>query len=804
MADVDKKTTEVVETPAAEEVAVDIETPNENLEEEFVEEAPQDFYANLADDMDARTLQRMATSLIDEYKRDRISRKDWETAYTQGLDLLGFKYTEMQRPFRGSANVTHPLLAEAVTQFQAQAYKELLPSDGPVKCAIVGDETPEVYAQSQRVQGFMNYMLMDKMQEYTPEFDQLLFFLPLAGSAFKKVYYDAVMERAVSKFVPSEDLVVPYYATDLLDCERITHVVKMSENEVLKKQKAGFYLDIELKAVQTGVSDIQKKYNDLEGVVPTADRQTNFNILEMHVDLDLEEYDIERGKQIPYKDKQVKVPYIVTLDEGSNQVLSVYRNYEEDDETKKRKEYFIHYKFLPGLGFYGFGLIHMIGGLSRTATQALRQLLDAGTLSNLPAGFKSRGIRIRDDDQPFQPGEFRDVDAPGGNIKDQFQLLPFKEPSATLFQLLGFVVGAGQRFAAITDMATGTDAQNRAVGTTMALLERGSRVMNAVHKRCYYAMRNEFRLLAGIFATYLPPVYPYAVYGANRMVKVQDFDDRVDVIPVADPNAYSVTQRVTLAQANLQIAQSNPRLHNLREAYRRVYEALGTKDIDKILKPEPMPQPKDPGIENAEALKMELPFAFPDQDHAAHITAHGAFIQSRMVQINPMVHALLIGHISQHVSLQAQGEVGALIQDNPDIQAQLNADPQGAQIRINAMIAQRIAEITTELVQRSIVGQQKDPLVQLKQQELDLKSMDMQRKAAEKMADIGMKEDQFEEKIDIEKMKVENDEDASKERIRVADEKLQMTKDIAEQKLQVEKMKRTAEDRRTKAIRKKK
>ena len=804
MADVDKKTTEVVETPAAEEVAVDIETPNENLEEEFVEEAPQDFYANLADDMDARTLQRMATSLIDEYKRDRISRKDWETAYTQGLDLLGFKYTEMQRPFRGSANVTHPLLAEAVTQFQAQAYKELLPSDGPVKCAIVGDETPEVYAQSQRVQGFMNYMLMDKMQEYTPEFDQLLFFLPLAGSAFKKVYYDAVMERAVSKFVPSEDLVVPYYATDLLDCERITHVVKMSENEVLKKQKAGFYLDIELKAVQTGVSDIQKKYNDLEGVVPTADRQTNFNILEMHVDLDLEEYDIERGKQIPYKDKQVKVPYIVTLDEGSNQVLSVYRNYEEDDETKKRKEYFIHYKFLPGLGFYGFGLIHMIGGLSRTATQALRQLLDAGTLSNLPAGFKSRGIRIRDDDQPFQPGEFRDVDAPGGNIKDQFQLLPFKEPSATLFQLLGFVVGAGQRFAAITDMATGTDVQNRAVGTTMALLERGSRVMNAVHKRCYYAMRNEFRLLAGIFSTYLPPVYPYAVYGANRMVKVQDFDDRVDVIPVADPNAYSVTQRVTLAQANLQIAQSNPRLHNLREAYRRVYEALGTKDIDKILKPEPMPQPKDPGIENAEALKMELPFAFPDQDHSAHITAHGAFIQSRMVQINPMVHALLIGHISQHVSLQAQGEVGALIQENPDIQAQLNADPQGAQIRINAMIAQRIAEITTELVQRSIVGQQKDPLVQLKQQELDLKSMDMQRKAAEKMADIGMKEDQFEEKIDIEKMKVENDEDASKARIRVADEKLQMTRDIAEQKLQVEKMKRTAEDRRTKAIRKKK
>ena len=700
MADVENKTTEVVETPAAEEVAVDIETPNENILEEEAIEEPEDFNANLAAEMDQRTLQRLASTLVDDYKRDKISRKDWEQGYTQGLDLLGFKYTEMTRPFRGSANVTHPLLAESVTQFQAQAYKELLPSDGPVKCAIVGDETPQVYAQSQRVQQFMNYMLMDKMQEYTPEFDQLLFFLPLAGSAFKKTYYDEIMERAISKFIPAEDLVVPYYATDLLDCERITHVVKMSENEILKKQKAGFYLDIDLKPTQTGVSDIQKKYDELEGIVPTADRVTNFNILEMHVDLDLEEFEIERGTRSP---KNIKVPYIVTVDEGSNQVLSVYRNYEENDELQKRTEYFTHYKFLPGLGFYGFGLIHMIGGLSRTATQALRQLLDAGTLSNLPAGFKSRGIRIRDDDQPFRPGEFRDVDAPGGNIKDQFQILPFKEPSATLMQLLGFVVGAGQRFAAITDMATGNDQQNRNVGSTMALLERGSRVMNAVHKRCYYAMRNEFRLLAKIFASYLPPVYPYAGYGANRMVKVQDFDDRVDVIPVADPNIYSLSQRVTLAQANLQIAQSNPRMHNLREAYRRVYEALGTKDIDKLLKPEPQPKEQDPGIENAEALKMEIPFAFPQQDHQAHITAHGAFIQSRMVQINPMVHALLIGHISQHVSLQAQGEIGALIQDNPDIQAQLNQDPQGAQIRINAMIAQRIAEITTELVQRSIV-----------------------------------------------------------------------------------------------------
>jgi len=813
MADVEKQNQVLeAEGPATEEeVAVEVERPSEEAVNEGTEEGTpeEEFYSNLAEDLDHRVLQRMASKLVDEYRRDKISRKDWEMGYTQGLDLLGFKYTEMTRPFRGAANVTHPLLAEAVTQFQAQAYKELLPSDGPVRCKVLGDETQEKQQQADRVQDFMNYMLMDKMEEYTPEMDQLLFYLPLAGSAFKKVYYDSIMERAVSKFIPAEDLVVPYYATDLTDCERITHKISMSENEVLKKQKTGFYRDIELKPVNTGQSDIKKKYEQLEGIVPTADRETNFNILEMHVDLNIEEFTMENPP------KEVKIPYIVTVDEGSSEILSIYRNYEPDDPTHKRKEYFIHYKFLPGLGFYGFGLIHMIGGLSRTATTALRQLLDAGTLSNLPAGFKSRGIRIRDDDQPFQPGEFRDVDAPGGNIKDQFQMLPFKEPSVTLFNLMGFVVTAGQRFASITDMATGADTQNRAVGTTVALLERGSRVMTAIHKRCYYAMRNEFRLMSKVFATFLPPVYPYAVYGADRMVKQKDFDGRIDVIPVADPNIYSLSQRVTLASENLKIAMSNPNMHNLREAYRRIYAALGTRDIDKVLKPEPPVVPKDPAIENMEALQMKLPKAFPEQDHQAHMDSHTTFMASRMVQVNPMVYALLQGHVSEHVSLQAQAEVGAMIDADPQLQQQLQQDPEGAQIKIDGMIAQRCAEITAQLVQKEQMGKQKDPLVALKERELDLKAMDMQRKATESSQDMEMQDSQFEEKTDVDKMKLEEDEDQAKERIRIADEKIDqaavlarekmdMTRDIAGAKLGVEKMKRTAEDKRTKVMSKKK
>ena len=772
MAEIDNNTPIQEDIVEEKEVDIEIESPTDGMEvEEETPESPEDFYKNLAEDMDDRVLARMANTLVQDYRQDKVSREDWEQTYTQGLDLLGFKYQEMTRPFQGASGVVHPLLAESVTQFQAQAYKELLPPEGPVRTQVVGAATPEIEQQAERVQNFMNYMLMEKMDEYTPEFDQLLFYLPISGSTFKKIYYDEVMQRAVAKFVPAQDLIVPYYATDLKDCERITHIIKMSDNEVLKKQKAGFYRDVELAVKQPEESSLKQKLDEIEGVKPSGDKEYQHNILEMHVDLDLSEFESSASEN---KDRNIKVPYIVSIDEGSQEILSIYRNYSQDDELKTRKEYFVHYKFLPGLGFYGFGLIHMIGGLSRTATSALRQLLDAGTLANLPAGFKSRGIRIRDDAQPFQPGEFRDVDAPGGNIKDQFQILPFKEPSPTLFQLLGFVVNAGQRFASIADMQLGEDVANRAVGTTIALLERGSRVMSAIHKRIYYTMKQEFKLLAAVFADYLPPIYPYAVYGADRLVKVQDFDDRVDVIPVADPNIFSMAQRFTLAQTQLQIAQTNPQMHDLREAYRRVYEAIGVRQIDLLMPPPPQPQPQDPAVENSRALKMELLNVFPDQDHNSHITAHASFMQSRMVQVNPMVYALLQGHISDHISYKAQGEIGAMIAESQEMTMMAQQDPEGFQIQFNAMVAKRVAELTAELIQAEGGSQQVDPLVALKQRELDLKAMDIQRRAQENQQDMIRKETELEERIDIERMKLENQEEQAKERMKVAQNKLKL------------------------------
>ena len=778
MAEIDKNNPTQDPILEEKEVDIEIETPTEEGEvEETTEETADDFYKNLAEDMDDTILSRMAGSLIQDYRKDKVSRQDWEQTYTQGLDLLGFKYTDQTRPFQGASGVTHPLLAESVTQFQAQAYKELLPPEGPVRTQVVGAATRETVEQAKRVENFMNYMLMEEMQEYTPEFDQLLFYLPISGSTFKKIYYDEIMQRAVAKFIPAQDLVVPYYATDLKDCERITHVIKMSDNEVLKKQRAGFYRDIELSVKRPEDSSLKQKLDEIEGVKPAGDTEFQHNILEMHVDLDLEEY--EKNPDRTKKNKNIKIPYIVTIDEGSQEILSIYRNYDPEDELMKRTEYFVHYKFLPGLGFYGFGLIHMIGGLSRTATSALRQLLDAGTLANLPAGFKSRGIRIRDDDQPFQPGDFRDVDAPGGNIKDQFQLLPFKEPSPTLFQLLGFCVQAGQRFASIADMQLGEDSANRAVGTTIALLERGSRVMSAIHKRIYYTMKQEFNLLADVFATYLPPVYPYAVTGADRLVKVEDFDDKVDVIPVADPNIFSMAQRFTLAQTQLQIAQSNPQMHDLREAYRRVYEAIGTREIDLLMPPPQEPFAQDPALENARALKMELLNVFPEQDHDAHIAAHGAFIQSRMIQINPMVYALLQGHISDHISFKAQGEVGAMIAESEEMNMMAKQDPAGFEIQFNSMVAKRIAELTTQLIQAEGGTQQQDPLVALKQRELDLKAMDIQRRAQETQQDLERKDIELEEKYDIERMKMENQEEQAAERMKVAKDKLK----LAEQSL---------------------
>jgi hypothetical protein len=536
----------------------------------------EDHYSNLAEFLDEDILVEIGSDLQEKYTDYKTSRQDWEQAYTRGLDLLGFKYEVRTEPFRGASGVTHPVLAEAVTQFQAQAYKELLPADGPVRTQILGKTDRNKEDQAMRVKEFMNYQIMNVMKEYEPEFDQMLFYLPLSGSTFKKVYYDAMLGRAVSKFIPSEDLIVPYSATSLEDADAVIHVLKISANDLRKQQVNGFYKDVELGDPTLKEDEIKKKEQQLEGI--RVEKQDDiYTLLECHVNLDLEGFE-DKDPQTG-EPTGIKLPYVVTIEEGSREVLSIRRNYKSDDPLKIRTNYFVHFKFLPGLGFYGFGLIHMIGGLSRTATSALRQLLDAGTLANLPAGFKMRGIRVRDDAQPIQPGEFRDVDAPGGNLRDAFMPLPFKGPDQTLLQLMGIVVEAGQRFASIADAQVGDMNQQAAVGTTMALLERGSRVMSAIHKRIYGALKNEFELLANVFATYLPPVYPYDVVGGERQIKQTDFDEKIDILPIADPNIFSQSQRISMAQTQLQLAQSNPQIHDIYQAYRSMYEAMGVQRI---------------------------------------------------------------------------------------------------------------------------------------------------------------------------------------------------------------------------------
>ena len=728
--------------------------------------APEDnFYANLAEFLDDSELKSLASKLLADFKDDSLARKSYIETYTKGLDLLGFKYQEVTRPFIGASGVTHPLLAEAATQFQAQAFKELLPSDGPVRTQVVGAESKETIQQANRVRDYMNYQITDVMEEYTPEMDQMLFFLPLAGSTFKKVYYDPAAQRCKATFIHAEDLVVPYNASDLYEAERISEVQRVTKNTVAKRIASGFYRDVDLPEPFFNEDRAQKKYQELEGVTPQK-YQDLYNFVEMHVDLDLPGYESDDG---------VKVPYIVTLDRDSMTIMSIYRNYKPDDDSRKRIPYFVHYKFLPGLGFYGFGLIHMIGGLSKAATGALRQLLDAGTLANLPAGFKSRGLRVRDDAEPLQPGEFRDIDAPGGNIRDQFQLLPFKEPSQTLFSLLGFCVDAGRRFAAIADLQVGDGNQQAAVGTTVALLERGSRVMSAIHKRAYYSMKEEFKIMSRIFSEYLPPEYPYNVVGGNRMIKMSDFDNRVDVVPVADPNIFSMSQRVTLAQTELQLAQANPQIHNMHEAYRRMYEALGVRNIDALLQPEPDPPvPIDPAQENTAALQMQLPKAFAEQNHNAHIAAHMSFIRSRMVQSNPAVYALLQGHISEHVSLKAKKEIMETFMQQPNLVQLQQVDPEEFAKQFASAVAERIVVLTDELINQEMqfLGQQnQDPLVMLKQRELDLKAQDIARKAQETAERLDVETNKFESQQTIAEDKLNLQEEVQRGRLKILQDK---------------------------------
>ena len=792
MATIDKPLPNVDENNRAEDQAVEIEsvksaeiidTPTGPVEVDMTEDGgaevsfdpnaseidpSQDHFANLAENMDDADLEPLGSKLIEQYNEYRESRADWEDTYRNGLSLLGFKYERRTEPFRGASGVNHPVLAESVTQFQAQAYKELLPADGPVRTQILGVVDVAKEEQAKRVKDFMNYQIMDQMKEYEPEFDQMLFYLPLSGSTFKKIYYDDLLGRAVSKFVPADDLIVPYSANSLEDAEAVIHVIKISENELRKQQVSGFYRDVELGTPPITENQLEDKKLELEGISKDG-QEDQYTLYEIHTNLDLDGYE-DMGED--GEPTGIKLPYVVTVAQANNKVLSIRRNYKAEDPKKNKINYFVQFKFLPGTGFYGFGLIHMIGGLTRTATAALRQLLDAGTLANLPAGFKSRGIRVRDDAQPLQPGEFRDVDAPGGNIKDQFMTLPFKGPDQTLLQLMGIVVSAGQRFAAISDMQVGDMNQQAAVGTTVALLERGSRVMSAIHKRIYVGLKQEFKLLAEVFKTYLPPVYPYDVPGASREIKVQDFDDRIDILPVADPNIFSQTQRISIAQSQLQLAQSNPQMHNMYQAYRSMYDALGVKNVNAILPPPAQPMPMDPALEHILAMSQKPFQAFPGQDHKAHIDAHLNFMRLNMVQNNPMVMAAMQKNILEHISLMAQEQVQIefveelqelqMIQQqmqqmgaqNPAMAQGMMQNPQMMQQQqrvqqitngIEARKAQLIAEMQEDYAkeEEKITGEfAGDPLLKIKSREVDLKAAENQRR-----------EEEGQERLNLDKMK---------------------------------------------------
>jgi len=721
-------------------VIIDFDPSMQNIDE-------GDFNRNLAEEIDTGELGAVANELMGEFTANKSSRKEWEDTYREGLELLGFTYEERTMPFKGSTGVTHPLLAEAATQFQAQAFNEMLPPDGPVRTSVVGVATKDKEQQARRVKDFMNYYITSVMEEYTPEFDQMLFYLPLAGSTFKKVYFDEGLNRVVSRFVPAENLVVPYETSSLETCPCITNVISMPLNQLRKLQVAGFYLDIPVLPGQEDSNQVTDEMDRIQGV-ESSSIDYDVTLLEFHVELNLNGFeDLDEDEE----ETGIKLPYIVTVVENSGVVLSIRRNYAEDDEERKKIQYFVHYKFLPGFGFYGLGLIHTIGGLSRTATAALRQLIDAGTLSNLPAGFKARGMRIRDDSDPLQPGEFRDVDAPGGAIRDSLMPLPFKGPDQTLFQLLGFVVQAGQRFATITDLKVGDGNQQAAVGTTVAMLEQGSRVMSAVHKRLHYAMRREFKLLTRVMHESLPQEYPFSVEGGDQTIMAQDFDDRVDVVPVSNPNIFSQAQRIALAQAQLQMATQAPQMHNMQEAFRRMYDALGVKDVDKLLNmpSNEEPVPKDPAQENIDALDNVELKAFYGQNHDAHIVSHLLFSASPIAAQSPAIITALQKHVTEHVKIKS--EEMAMMQFMQQNQGQPPTDDQ--LLDIEMMVAQNIAQelqnvrqLSMQIAAQAQPQQGPDPLIALKEREIGIKEQEAMADIQEGQVKLGLEREKMMER----------------------------------------------------------
>jgi len=708
----------------------------------------EEFNANLADFMDDSVLGTLGNELIDNFDKDINDRKDWIRTYVEGLKLLGLKYEERTEPWAGACGVFHPMLTESVVRFQSEGIMETFPAAGPVKTQILGEDTPVKEEAATRVREDMNYQLTEVMLEYRPEHEKLLWNLPIAGSAFKKVYYDPSLGRQVAMFIPAEDIVVPYGASNLERAERVTHVMRKTENEVLKLQEAGFYCDVELGEPSSELDDIEKQKAEEMGMSAVQDER--FRILEMHVDLDLKGYEHED------EDGEVTgiaLPYVVTVEKGTQKILAIRRNWYEGDELHTKRQHFVHYQYIPGFGFYGYGLIHLIGGYAKSATMLIRQLVDAGTLSNLPGGLKSRGLRVKGDDTPIAPGEFRDVDVPSGSIRDNILPLPYKEPSQVLFALFQNIVQEGRQFASAGDMKVSDMSAQAPVGTTLAILERTLKVMGAVQARMHYSMRQEFRLLKAIIADYTPEEYDYDPIDGSRKAKKADYD-MVAVIPVSDPNAATMAQKIVQYQAALQLAQTAPQLYNLPLLHRQMIEVLGIKNAAKLVPVEDDARPIDPVQENQNALTGKPNKAFLEQDHQAHIAVHTSMLQNpkimALVQSTPQGQAIvaaMMAHINEHLAFAYRTEVektiGLLL---PTEKQGKNMEPEVA-----AQVAQLAAQASTRMTQQAqaqaaqqqAMQQAQDPIIQMQQQELQIKMQELQLKAQKQQIDAAAKADQL-------------------------------------------------------------
>ena len=717
-----------------------------------------DHDANLAESIDEQTLNMMSSELVEDFESDRESRRDWARAYVKGLDLLGMKIEERSQPWQGASGVFHPVLTEAVVRFQAQAMGELFPASGPVRTKIMGKMTPEKLDQADRIQTEMNYLLTEEMTEYRDETEQMLFKLPLAGSAFKKVYYDPLEDRPVAMFVPAEDFVASYGASDLASCPRYTHVMKKTSNEILELQVAGFYREVDLPDPEPDFSDIQEKYDELDGESAVIEDDDRHTILEMHVTMNMpEEFDDPDG---------IARPYVITIDKTSREILSIRRNWYEDDAKKKKRLHFVHYKYLPGLGFYGTGLIHLIGGLAKSATSILRQLIDAGTLSNLPAGLKARGLRIKGDDTPLMPGEFRDVDVPGGAIRDSITFIPYKEPSGVLYSLLGNIVEEGRRIGSVADIQVGDMNSQAPVGTTLALMERSMKVMSGVQARMHAAMKNELRLLARIIRDYMPAEYAYEMDG--DFDRQRDFDSRVDVIPVSDPNAATMSQRIMQYQAALQLSQQAPQLYDMGKLHRQMLEVLGIQDADDIIKLPDDIKPADPVTENMMLLKQEPVKVFKYQDHEAHIAVHMAAMQDpkmrELVGQSPFAQAIgqaMAAHVTEHVAFQYRREIEKML--GVEMPSEDQPLPEDIEIEISRLAKDAAEKLLqkdmAEEQQKQIQQQQQDPVVQMQQMELQMKQQELQHKIQMDTAKL---------QLDAERISAENQREGARLGVKLA------------------------------------